>query len=909
MLTRTKRIYQLLLYITICLHSCQPIENNTSDLTSASAKLLLAEKDLPEYEANIDHAGFMKTWTKEFFHKGMITYRNVCYNCHGNEEQPGSMPNSMKFWADEFKHGNDPYAMYETLTRGFGMMAPQVNLSPQEKYEVIHFIREEYIKQYNPDQYFEVDDAYLENLPKGESKGPTPKKYQPWAEMDYGDFWIRTYELADSTHPEREISGGRSPLANENYKDYNFAYKGIAIRLDEGEGGVAAGNTFALFDHDLLRFTGFWTGEGFIDYRNILMNDEHNIYPRTIGKIQVENPITPGWANPKTNAFKDPRLIAPDGRPFGPLPREWAHYKGLYYHGQKVILKYTVADATVLEMYQLEKEGDKPIISRTLNVTAPSQALTLRIAPAIAAVGVKGNVDLAKADGFHIITIPKGKSTNFKLLLSAADQASVDDFSAFAKSPEDLNQYTKGGPAHYVNTVLESPIIKGDQDEAYAVDVFTLPQNNPWNSRMRPSGIEFIKGGEEALVCTIDGEVYRLEGITQSEGNVKWHRIATGLFEPLGIKYKDGNIYVGCRDQIVKLHDLNGDGETDFYESFNSDHQVTEHFHEFAMGLQTDAAGNFYYAKSGRHARRSLVPQHGTLLKVSPDGLKTTILANGFRAANGVCLNPDGSFFVTDQEGYWNPMNRINRVTTGGFYGNMYGFNPPADSTDEGMIQPLFWVDSKYDRSPAELLWVDSDRWGPLNGALLNLSYGYGKIYIVMPQQFDDVYQAGMIELNVPQFPTGLMRARFNPKDGQFYGCGMSAWATSQMIQVGGLYRVRYTGKPLNMPVEMSAFEGGMQLTFSDELDLAKAEAIKSYTINTWDLKRSRRYGSKRLNTKELVVDKVTVSNDRKTVFLHLPNIEPTWVMEVLYELESSAGKPMEGAVQSTIYGLEEKAS
>ena len=58
-----------------------------------------------------------------------------------------------------------------------------------------------------------------------------------------------------------------------------------------------------------------------------------------------------------------------------------------------------------------------------------------------------------------------------------------------------------------------------------------------------------------------------------------------------------------CRDQIARLHDLNGDLETDWIECFNNDHQVTEHFHEFAMGLQVDGAGNLYYAKSARHAR------------------------------------------------------------------------------------------------------------------------------------------------------------------------------------------------------------------------------------------------------------------------------------------------------------------
>ncbi|MEL6925973.1 MAG: DUF6797 domain-containing protein, partial [Bacteroidota bacterium] len=414
----------LLLLLTVCLHFCQPTTEQTENVDVVEAKLLLDTSDLPAYEANIDHTRYLENWTEEFYHKGMITYRTVCYNCHGNEEQPGSMPNAHKFWQDKFKHGADPYSIYETLTRGFGMMAPQVNLSPREKYEVIHFIREAFIKEQNPDQYIEVDTAYLANLPKGTDMGPEPKVYQPWAEMDYGDFYMRTYELADSTHGERGISGGRAPLANEDFRDYNFAYKGIAMRLDEGTGGVAAGRAFALFDHDLLRFTGFWTGEGFIDYRDILLNDEHNIYPRTVGKIQLENPITPGWANPATGTFDDPRFIAPDGRPFGPLPREWAHYKGLYYHGQKVIIKYTVGDATVHESYALEQMEPVPVISRSLQLTASAKSHTLRIAPQTAAVSMVGATDhLAKADGYHTLTIPAGKAVRLKLLMAATGQS------------------------------------------------------------------------------------------------------------------------------------------------------------------------------------------------------------------------------------------------------------------------------------------------------------------------------------------------------------------------------------------------------------------------------------------------------------------------------------------------------
>ncbi|MEM6378217.1 MAG: cytochrome c, partial [Bacteroidota bacterium] len=286
-------------------YSCQESEKEPS--LEAPAEYLLAQSDLPDYEQNLDHAGFLEQWTPEFYHKGMQIYRRNCYSCHGNLDQPGSIPNSRQFWNEAFKNGSDPHAMYQTLSRGYGRMPPQVRLSPQEKYEVIHFIRDEFIKGNNPEQYFDVTEEYIASLPSGDTLGPKPQPYQPWAEVDYGDFFIHTYDLSNSGAAPRGISGGRSPLANEDFRKVNFSYKGIAMRLDAGEGGVAKGQAFALFDHDLLRFSGFWTGAGFIDYEDILLNDVHNIFPRTVGQIQVENPIGPGWANPTTGDFKDPR--------------------------------------------------------------------------------------------------------------------------------------------------------------------------------------------------------------------------------------------------------------------------------------------------------------------------------------------------------------------------------------------------------------------------------------------------------------------------------------------------------------------------------------------------------------------------------------------------------------------------
>jgi hypothetical protein len=420
---------------------------------------------------------------------------------------------------------------------------------------------------------------------------------------------------------------------------------------------------------------------------------------------------------------------------------------------------------------------------------------------------------------------------------------------------------------------------------------------------MRLTGFDFYSDGRRAAVCTWDGDVWRVDGIDAPAKGLTWQRIASGLFQPLGLKIVRDQVHVCCRDQIVILRDLNGDGETDFYECFNNDHQVTEHFHEFAMGLQTDAQGNFYYAKAARHALKAVVPQHGTLLRVSKDGTKTEILATGFRAPNGVCVNPDGTFFLTDQEGFWVPKNRIDLVERGGYYGNFWGYHDVTDPSDAAMKQPLVWITNDFDRSPSELLWVTSDKWGPLKGSLLNFSYGYGKVYVVPHEKVSGQVQGGMCELPLPQFPTGAMRGRFHPDDGQLYCCGMFAWAGNQ-TQPGGFYRVRYTGRHVYLPIGLHATKGGMVIRFSGALDPKAAGDPKNYAVKTWALKRSEQYGSKHYDEKPATVTGAAVSADGKTVTLEIADLKPTWSMEIKYRIKSAEGAPVQGFLHNTIHRL-----
>ncbi len=163
--------------------------------------------------------------------------------------------------------------------------------------------------------------------------------------------------------------------------------------------------------------------------------------------------------------------------------------------------------------------------------------------------------------------------------------------------------------------------------------------------------------------------------------------------------------------------------------------------------------------------------------------------------------------------------------------------------------------------------------------------------------------QGGMCALPIPSLPTGVMRGRFHPKDGQLYACGMFAWAGNQTAP-GGFYRIRATGKPMFLPNGLHATKKGLRITFTEPIDRASAANPSNYSVKTWSLKRTANYGSKHYDEKSLRVSSATSSEDGRTVSLTLPDIRPTMGMEIHYRLKGSRGEPVEGTIDNSIHHL-----
>ncbi|MCX6926055.1 MAG: c-type cytochrome [Verrucomicrobia bacterium] len=758
---------------------------------------------------------------------------------------------------------------------------------------------------------------------------------RPWEAMDYGPFLTATIEA-----PEPGT---------------NIAYKGIAINLGANFGGDH--KEAVVFDTDLLRYSVGWTG-GFVALKGVVFDGEHGAYPRIKGQQVFGNPSAPGWAH--AGSLRDPREY-----PFGPLPKEWAHWRGLWLHGKQVILSYSVGAVSVLEMPALERRQDITAFARNLNLgPTPSENIVQvacdpkctghllsladlkrvdeassaesclalleskresgpgptepplakaseTLAAAVIGTGT-GARWLATQDGNLRLRLPESaQPANCKILLWRGPRDRLPEFAALATSSPnspDLRTYTNGGPARWSERLVThgNP---GTNQGPYAIDTLTDPEHNPWHSWLRFGGLDFFPDGKRAALCTWNGDVWIVSGVDGDLHELVWQRIATGLFQPLGLQIVDGQIYVLGRDQITRLHDLNGDGEIDFYENFNNDCMTSEHFHEFALDLKLGPDGNFYYIKCACHGLPASHPHHGTLLRVSRDGSKLEVVARGFRAANGLGVGPHGEFTCIDNQGFWMPGNRINWIQPGGWYGNQWAWNPAGRTNYD---EPLCWMHNFVDRSGGTQLWVPNRNWGPFPDEIITISYGMGHMFLLLKEQVNGLMQGAVTRFPL-EFETGAMRGVFHPRNGQLYTCGLYGWASNK-TKPGGFYRVRYTGKPAYMANELHFVRDGIVLGFTDPLAPSSALDPGNYSVTAWNYHWTANYGSPdfKLNGQEgrdtWPVESVRLAADHRKVFLKMRDVQRVMQVHTVFSLKAADGAEVKNFVHGTIHNLDSKS-
>jgi len=599
-------------------------------------------------------------------------------------------------------------------------------------------------------------------------------------------------------------------------------------------------------------------------------------------------------------------------------------YGGLYLHGKRVVLTYNIDSTGILESPWIEHAGGVTAISRTFNVEKADVARACALAEMdgaqiqitqvegltvaliekgekLIALGIAGNAGAASLvaipAGVSLSIAPHAAAVRVKTLVWSGPKADLPKFAALLKGSaeaEDLKTFCGGGPARWGEPLKTQGSVSTEK-KAYVIDTITLPYENPYKALLFLSGHDFFENGD-AAVCSLHGDVWIVSGIDDKLKALSWRRFATGLYQPLGLKIVKNKVYVVGRDQITLLHDLNTDGEADFYQNFNNDCSAIADGHDYSACLETDSAGNFYHVNPrGLH-------------RISADGSRYETLATGWRNPVSMTIGPADVITVSPQEGEWTPASMICEVKAGGYY----GFGGPKSTPERplGYDPPLCYVPRQLDNSTGGHVWATGDRFGPLSGQLLNLSFGQCAMHLVLREVIGGQSQGGVVPLNL-RFMAGVMRGRVRASDGQLYLTGTQGWVSSA-LRDGCFQRVRYTGARICLPVGLNIHANGIRISFSEALSREAADDAESYSIEQWNYKYSSKYGSAEyavsqpevIGHESAAIKSAKLAADGRSVFLEVPGLQSVMQMRIKYLLKDATGENARGEINNTIHWL-----
>ncbi|QIF03607.1 DUF6797 domain-containing protein [Roseimicrobium sp. ORNL1] len=661
---------------------------------------------------------------------------------------------------------------------------------------------------------------------------------------------------------------------------------------------IPAGNgVFACFDPDLLRWAIIWKandegeylsmdGMGTGSYRqpSRKSNSGQKELPRPFGTPLVALPTRPGISVGDTPSVKDPRDRghAEQGElGLGPVPVSLGRFSGLHMTHGGLVLEYTVAGTVVKEQFLADGTG----AVRVLEVDPHKQTLHFRTGP---------------GEGDWLSSLPSDTGTRYRIAISP--EGTVSSTVATTGIRPEACTKTTPLPRRWSEPVKTGPAIAPSKDGPWVYDDIPLPMPNPWKRNVRPCDIEFFPDGRAALL-TFDGDVWIVEGLQSGSQETKWQRFASGLHEPQSLCIVKDIIHVFDRNGIIKLIDVDGNGEADWYANVSNAVAQSAETRNYPMDMIALPDGSFYLALGGQIGS-TVGKYNGVVVKVTPDGNTFDVIATGFRQPYLGYDPQTGILTASDQQGNWKPATPIYRVEPGRYF----GFQPEKYKdkvTHPKTISPAeVWIPHFINQSGASQLWVKQNdgsepHMGALNGAIIHIGYNRPEIFKIF---LDAEGTQGAVMPILSGFPTGLLNGRVNPKDGYLYLAGFQIFGSTGS-RTSGLFRVRPGTVPAWMPKEIRAEKRGILLTFDAPLTPELISDLGRYSADRWNYHQTHNYGSGNFRTDNnqpgqdaIPVSSAKLSKDGKSLFLGIRDMHPSHSLRLTYRLPAAGVDRVENA-------------
>lgn len=441
-----------------------------------------------------------------------------------------------------------------------------------------------------------------------------------------------------------------------------------------------------------------------------------------------------------------------------------------------------------------------------------------------------------------------------------------------------------------LSLLLGSQTPQIDEGDYYRVDYLTPPEGVV----MEVGGMDFLPDGR-LVVSTRRGQVWMVENpLAENPAAASFQLFADGLQEGLGLTVVGEEIYLVQRGELSQLIDRDRDGTVDRIRTLTNAWGLSGNYHEFAFGLPRDSQGNFYVSLNVAFISpkwwhgKSPVPYRGWVLQIDPRG-NTVPYASGFRSPCGLGVNAAGDLFVTDNQGDWMPVCPIYHLQAGRFYGHPASLNWTAEyqaslTTASDTIPvgrerapAALWLPYKWSRSTGNLVFDNTaGKFGPFTDQLFVAELTNGMVLRAQLEKVRGEYQGAAFVFR--QRIGSNCRVRFAPDGTLMTGFTNRGWGG--LPPSHGLGRIRWTGK---LPMEMKSvrlISTGFEIEFTKPLDIQPV--VKNVLVQQYDYDYWWEYGSPERHTKEVGVEDMTVSEDRRKLILHTPALKAGMMARVI---------------------------
>ena len=423
----------------------------------------------------------------------------------------------------------------------------------------------------------------------------------------------------------------------------------------------------------------------------------------------------------------------------------------------------------------------------------------------------------------------------------------------------------------------------------------------PLDDRCMPTGLAWRPDGT-LVAASLEGRVW-LARDTDGDGlEDSIAPFSDDLAAPYGVAAAGEAIDVINKYGLLRLFDADRDGYAERTQQIASGWGHTRDYHDWAVGLERDQAGNYYIALPCEQDERSEAAAHlrGRALRLAPreatpdDPRLYAIeeICGGLRFPQGLARSPAGELFVTDNQGNYNPFNELNHLQPGkryGFINSLEAKRGLAPQLETSAIEiPHPWTRSVnglcFLHVPGEGDAAAKEHFGPFADHLVGCEYDTRRLVRMSLEKVGGEYQGAVYPLSREPAAgeetfEGPVSCAVSPKGDLYVGnLRASGWGAGS--NTGSIVRLRWQGQQPPGIAEVRSRHDGFVITFTQPVDHSLASDKTNYAISSYRRISTSAYGGPDVDRRIETIERVRVADDGASVTITLPELRSGFVYD-----------------------------